>query len=192
MWTKNKWIASSLIVLALAGCNNQEESPSVNQTKAANTHSSQKIIVWTDEGESDALESSIELFEGQYGVKVEVDEVPISEQFSRLREAKGTTSMPDIITMPHDQIGEALVEKFIQPLSLTDDVKNRYLASSIDGLTYNGELYGLPKSVQTPLFVYNKDLISEAPKTWENVRKYTETLKNQNLIGFALKDQSYD
>ena len=32
---------------------------------------------------------------------------------------------------------------------------------------YDGKLYGLPKATETPVFIYNKELMREAPETMD-------------------------
>jgi ABC-type glycerol-3-phosphate transport system substrate-binding protein len=51
--------------------------------------------------------------------------------------------------------------------------------------TYDGTLYGFPDRVQEIMVYFNKDLVSEEPKTVDDLRQIAEELKGQGKIPFA-------
>ncbi len=58
-------------------------------------------------------------------------------------------------------------------------------------MTYNGVLYGLPKSVETVFMVYNKDLISELPETMDEIFELSKKFQ-ENKYGLLAKwDELY-
>jgi len=99
---------------------------------------------------------------------------------------------PDIITLPHDQIGELAVQGHIAELNVSDDVKSTFSESSISAQTFDGKLYGLPKSAETPVFIYNKALMTEVPATMEDLYEFAKTNTKDGKYGFlALWDNFY-
>ena len=50
-----------------------------------------------------------------------------------------------------------------------EDVVGKVAASCEAAVTYDGKIYGYPVSDETYALFYNKDLIEEAPTTWEEV-----------------------
>jgi raffinose/stachyose/melibiose transport system substrate-binding protein len=56
-------------------------------------------------------------------------------------------------------------------------------------VTYNGTLYGIPNEVEEIVVFYNKDLVTEEPKTVEELRQIAEELKGQDIIPLAFSDQ---
>jgi raffinose/stachyose/melibiose transport system substrate-binding protein len=54
--------------------------------------------------------------------------------------------------------------------------------------TYDGTLYGVPDRVQEIIVYFNKDLVSEEPKTVDNLRQIADELKGQGKIPFAFGD----
>ena len=58
---------------------------------------------------------------------------------------------PDVVTLPHDQIGNAVTEGLLSEVKADDAVKSKFTNSSIEAQTYNGKLYGLPKAIETPV-----------------------------------------
>ena len=54
--------------------------------------------------------------------------------------------------------------------------------------TYNGTTYGVPDQVEEIVVYYNKDLVSEEPKTVEELRQIADELKRQGKIPFGFGD----
>ena len=63
---------------------------------------------------------------------------------------------PDVVTLPR-RIGNAVTEGLLSEVKADDAVKSKFTNSSIEAQTYNGKLYGLPKAIETPVFIYNKN-----------------------------------
>ena len=95
-------------------------------------------------------------FEEKYKVKVKVVEMQMTDQVKKLRLDEAGTG-PDVVTLPHDQIGNAVTEGLLSEVKADDAVKSKFTNSSIEAQTYNGKLYGLPKAIETPVFIYNKN-----------------------------------
>lgn len=107
------------------------------------------------------------------------------------------------------QIGWAFVDYFSEnfeyntPQSIIDqfDAENKnylednFLENVLDlAVNKDGELVGLPYSISNPVLYINKDLLKEAgldengPKTWEEVREFAKTVKEQTgKYGFYLQ-----
>src|SRR5215218_3624443 len=54
--------------------------------------------------------------------------------------------------------------------------------------TYNGTTYGVPDQVEELVVYYNKDLVSEEPKTVDDLRAIADDLKGQGKIPFGFGD----
>ncbi|PAF11529.1 hypothetical protein CHH61_26825, partial [Shouchella clausii] len=65
----------------------------------------------------------------------------------------------------HDGVGPAMVKGYIKELEVDSEILGQFTDSSVDALKYEGKLYGLPKATETPVFIYNKDLLPEVPAT---------------------------
>jgi raffinose/stachyose/melibiose transport system substrate-binding protein len=55
--------------------------------------------------------------------------------------------------------------------------------------TYNGTLYGVPDQVEEIVLFYNKNLVSEAPNTVDELRQIADELKGRGIIPFAFGNQ---
>ncbi|WP_044748748.1 extracellular solute-binding protein [Bacillus alveayuensis] len=153
----------------------------------------EKLVVWEDTKKGVALEPAIKAFEEKYGIKVEYKEVEMAtKQRDQLRLDGQAGTGPDVITVPHDQIGQLVTEGLIQEIKVEQEVLNRFTESSIQAQMYDGKLYGLPKATETPVFIYNKKLMDKAPETMDELYEFAKGFTKGEQYGFlALWDNFY-
>ena len=72
------------------------------------------------------------------------------------------------------------------PVDLAD-VEEDLNPNAIDAVTYEGEVYGLPFSVENTAFFRNPELVPEAPETWDDVRAIAEALAEEGKIGYVIQ-----
>jgi arabinogalactan oligomer/maltooligosaccharide transport system substrate-binding protein len=84
---------------------------------------------------------------------------------------------PDLVMGTHDWIGNLVQNGAIDPLQLTDDTRAAFNELSITGVTYNGQVYGIPYAIENVVLFRNTDLAPEAPKTMEELVAKGKELK---------------
>lgn len=183
-----------LVLGVLSACGPKRETTSTNNTdKKEEAAKPEKLVVWEDKDKSGWLEKVAADFEKEYGIKIEYKEVEMASKLrDQLRLDGPAGTGPDIVTLPHDQIGQVVTEGLISELKLDKEVTEKFSQSSIDAQTYDGKVYGLPKSSETPVLIYNKDLMAEAPKTMEDLYTFSKDFTKDEKFGFlALWDNFY-
>lgn len=151
------------------------------------------LVVWEDVYKSNGITPAVEQFEAEHGVNILVIEKTYAQQLEDLRLDGPAGSGPDVFTMPADQIGTAVVEGLVKEVNADDDVKASFTESSIQSQIVDGKLYGLPKSVETQILFYNKDLIAEEdlPDTLEGWYELSQNNTAESFAFLALFDQLY-
>ena len=151
------------------------------------------LVVWEDVYKSNGITAAVEQFEAEHGVNILVIEKTYAQQLEDLRLDGPAGSGPDVFTMPADQIGTAVVEGLVKEVNADDDVKASFTESSIQSQIVDGKLYGLPKSVETQILFYNKDLIAEEdlPDTLEGWYELSQNNTAESFAFLALFDQLY-
>jgi arabinogalactan oligomer / maltooligosaccharide transport system substrate-binding protein len=96
--------------------------------------------------------------------KVEVTATSMFDLLSALPTQKG--NIADIFMIPNDRIGELADQHLI---SSTNFTINGFTGAATNTATYNGKTYMVPMSTETTLFLYNKDMVKEAPKTLKEI-----------------------
>ncbi|KMY45393.1 cyclodextrin-binding protein [Bacillus sp. FJAT-27916] len=183
-----------LAVGILAACGpDREESAGGKEGSGSDGNKPEKLVVWEDTDKSVALEPAAKAFEEEHGIKVEFKEYGISEDMRNQIRLDGPADKgPDVLTLPHDQIGMLAEEGTIQEISVEQSVLDTFTESSIQAQTYDGKLYGLPKATETPVFIYNKELMPEAPATMDEVYDFAKDFTDGKKFGFiALWDNFY-
>lgn len=172
----------------LAGCGPKDTG---KNTASKETRTDQ-LVVWEDKDKVDGIKDAVAQFEKDNGVKVKVKEVLMTDQLKQLRLDGPAGTGPDVITIPHDQIGGAVTEGILAEVKVDKSVEERFTDTSINAEKYNGKLYGLPKATETPVFIYNKKLMPQAPKTLEEVYTFSKDFTKGGKYGFlALWDNFY-
>ncbi|MBD7944486.1 extracellular solute-binding protein [Psychrobacillus sp. Sa2BUA9] len=182
-----------LLMAILAACGPDRETNTGTSTSNNNENASssdepakpEKLIVWEDTDKSVALKPAIESFEKEYGIKVEFKELGMADKMrDQLRMDGPSGTGADVVTLPHDQIGQVVTEGLIQEIEVSDEVLSIFSDSSVNAQKYDGKLYGLPKATETPVFIYNKALMSEAPETMDEVYEFSKGFTDGKQFGF--------
>jgi arabinogalactan oligomer/maltooligosaccharide transport system substrate-binding protein len=141
----------------------------------------EKLVVWENADDGKQLGNTKKLaaeYEKKTGIKVEVIPVSILKQQDKLTLDGPAGKGADLVTWPHDRIGEAAIKGLIQPIQVDSSVTSQFDASAIQALTYNSKLYGLPKVTESVALIYNKKLMPEVPKTYEDLLSFAKQNTN--------------
>ncbi|HET6871712.1 MAG TPA: extracellular solute-binding protein [Sporolactobacillaceae bacterium] len=151
-----------------------------------------KLVVWEDQQKEAALKPAIKSFEDKYGIKVEFKTLPMADKMREQLRLDGPAGTgPDVFTVPHDQIGQLVVQGLMRPLDVPSSITDIYTESSIAAETYNGKLYGLPKAVETPVFIYNKKLLDKAPETFDDLYTFSKDFTKGGKYGFLFLGDNF-
>ncbi|MBC6974226.1 extracellular solute-binding protein [Bacillus sp. Xin] len=179
---------SALTIGMLAACGPKDSG----KKEASKEKRDYDLLVWEDLKKGPALEPAVKSFEKKYNVKVKVAEIQMTDQTKKLRLDGPAGTGPDVVTLPHDHIGNVVTEGLIDEVKVDDAVKNKFTDLSIEAQTYKGKLYGLPKAIETPVFIYNKKLMPKAPETMDELYSFSKDFTKDGKYGFlALGDNLY-
>jgi arabinogalactan oligomer/maltooligosaccharide transport system substrate-binding protein len=182
-----------VLAFSLAACGSKapvEENADAQEAPAAETPAAEqpaaesdalqpeegaKLVIWESNEEKGFIEEIGKRFKEKYGVEVAVEVVPGGDQGGRLSTDGPAGLAADILTMPHDQIGPAVTANLILPNDyFEEETRASMVDASITATTFNDVLYGYPKSVETYALFYNKDLMPNPPKTWDEVIAFSK------------------
>jgi maltose-binding protein MalE len=144
------------------------------------------LTLWVyDDGRLEVLNQLGAEFEAEYGVKLAVEVVDLSEIRNTMTLGAASGEGPDMIIIPHDNLGPLVENGAAAPIDLGDKAQY-FLPNAIDGFTYNGQLYGLPLAVENIGFFRNTDLVPDAPTTWAEVAEIGQQLFDEGRIDSAI------
>ncbi|MUT66255.1 extracellular solute-binding protein [Paenibacillus sp. NEAU-GSW1] len=197
-------LASLTLMFSLAACggggNNSPEATNAGNTQtegnsAAGQEATEelkpeagaKLVVWEAQEQVAYMEQVGKEFEAKYGVPVKVETVAGGDQGGRLATDGPSKTAADVLTLPHDQIGLAVKAGLLLPNDVfEEETKKNSVETSVIASSYDGVLYGYPKSVETYAMFYNKDIFPEPPTTWDEVVKFGSTYTDPAQKKYAI------
>ena len=118
-----------------------------------------ELLVWEDIQKSNGITDAVAAFEQETKCKVSIQEMPYVQQIEKLRLDGPAGIGPDVLLIASDQLGASVVQGLIAPLTATPEQLTDYTESALSAFISDGQLYGLPKVVETLVMYYNKDLL---------------------------------
>ncbi|MDO6705973.1 maltose/maltodextrin ABC transporter substrate-binding protein MalE [Photobacterium sp. 1_MG-2023] len=116
-------------------------------------------------------------FEADTGIKVTVEHPDkLEEKFPQLA---STGDGPDIVLWAHDRFGGYAQAGLLTEVKPSDAFRSQFADFTWDAVSYQGKYVGYPVAVEALSLIYNKDLLPEPPKNWEDVAALDAKLKQQ-------------
>ncbi|RKP54166.1 maltose ABC transporter substrate-binding protein [Cohnella endophytica] len=199
---KSKALLMSLAfttVFALTACgskNNNEASSSQSASAPAATESASEsaeapaddlkaedgatLVVWESKEFRENMDKVAKAFTEQYNIPVKVEEVNEPDQVNKLINDGPAGVGADVVIFPHDNLGKAVSAGLLLENDYFQDVTtSENSEASVKAFTFQDVLYGYPRSVETYALFYNKKLIPEPPKSYDEVIEFAKTF-NKN------------
>jgi len=89
---------------------------------------------------------------------------------------------PDIIIWAHDRLGGWAQSGLIQPVNVDNAYKGKFLQKAWEAVTYKQKIWGYPITLESVALIYNKKLITDIPKTLQNVAKLSDQYKKKDEL----------
>lgn len=160
---------------------------------AAPAVAQKEIVVWHGYrgGEKAAFEKVIANFnQAQAGkIKVSTLAVPYDAFADKITAAVPRGKGPDLFIYAQDRLGGWIAAgNTVEPIDfyLDPQVKGRYLKATLDAMTYQGNIYGLPLNFKVITLIYNKKLVQTPPKTTGELAALAKKLTNAPSNRFGL------
>jgi arabinogalactan oligomer / maltooligosaccharide transport system substrate-binding protein len=126
------------------------------------------LTIWADDKYSRAIKDSAARWGQENDVQVNVQAVSKDLQTVFVTASQAGKG-PDLVMGAHDWIGNLVQNGAIDPLQITDDTRAAFDPLAIKGVTYNGQLYGIPYAIENVVLFRHTDLVPEAPRTLEEL-----------------------
>jgi maltose/maltodextrin transport system substrate-binding protein len=127
-------------------------------------------------------------FEEDTGVKVTVAFPDgLSEKFPQ---AAAAGDGPDIVFWAHDRFGGYAQSGLLAEVKPSKELKDKIIDFTWDAVQYDGKYIGYPVAVEALSLIYNKDLVPNPPKNWEDVEALDKKLQKdgKKAIMWNLKE----
>ncbi len=143
-----------------------------------------ELVVWhAYRGEEKAAFEKVVAQYNQTNPKLKVTTlaVPYDAFADKITAAVPRGRGPDVFIFAQDRLGGWIeAGNTIEPLDffLDDAVKARFLPTTLDAMTYKGQVYGLPFNFKVITMIYNKKLVQQPPRTSAELVTTAQKLTN--------------
>lgn len=150
------------------------------------------LKIWTalEQKELETLKTIANDFAKKKNMEIIVTQVPMADFQLKYQVATPAGFGPDVITAPHDTVGVNSLAKLISPLSPEEfpaALKKNFNPVSLNAVTFNGKIYGVPFSMEAIAIIYNKDLVKYQPKTMDELIATAKKLTHGDQYGFLIQ-----
>ncbi|MEI6285494.1 MAG: maltose ABC transporter substrate-binding protein [Bacillota bacterium] len=134
------------------------------------------IVVWShlQDEEVGFVRTKAEEWAKKTGNTVKV--IRDNSEFAALVAAAKSPVGPDVVYgQPHDTLGKLAKAGVAAEIPAGTIDSSKYIKSTLDACMYDGKMYGVPITAETYALYYNKDMIKDAPKTYEEFMSIAKT-----------------
>ncbi|MFE1644542.1 extracellular solute-binding protein [Microbacterium sp. P01] len=157
-------IASAIL---LAGCSGSSAPDSSGG--GGGDASGTELTIWADENRKPAIEAAAKSFEEETGATVTIVQKNFDDIRTDFINQVPTGEGPDLTIGAHDWLGALVAAGVVSTIDLGDKADS-IEPVALQAMTYDGQLYALPYSLETVALVQNTDLVGEdAPTSWDDM-----------------------
>lgn len=186
-------LVTTMVTTLLAGCGGGRQAVTDDGGQGngeINTTDDIVLKVWESEEVEEFIVEAGKAFNEKYpNITIKYENVEIGDATSTIALDGPAGVGPDLFAVAHDNLGTLVEAGHIVANENADEIKANTASVCSEALTYEGEFYGYPVSVETYALCYNKALISdeEVPTTWDELIELGKTWnKSEYLITFPV------
>ena len=148
-----------------------------------------QLIIWADDTRTPIFKELAREYTEMTGIIVTVYEMTMDAITEQVVTASPAGEGPDLIVGAHDWIGRLVRNGTIAAIDLPEALLMQFDPVTIEAMSFEGKLYGVPYSREGVALLYNKDLVPEPPKTWDELVALTREITNPAIgqYGFIVE-----
>lgn len=162
--------ALALLLTACGGGESGGESAAGGGGESGGGQSAGELLVWHGTGTGgEAAQGIAAGFGEENGVDVTTELVAGDTLQTNFVTASQGGTPPDVVCGAHDWIGNLVQNGAIDPIQLTPELQEAFQPLSLEAVTYNGQVYGMPYTMNNLVLYRNTALAPEAPATLDDL-----------------------
>ncbi|ASI99530.1 extracellular solute-binding protein [Thermococcus celer] len=152
-------------------------SPTQTTTTPETECGSGKVVIWhaMQPNELEVFQSLAEEYMAMCpDVEIVFEQKPNLED--ALKAAIPAGQGPDLFIWAHDWIGKFAEAGLLEPIDnyVTKDILDQFAPAAQEAIQYKGHFYAMPFAAETVAIIYNKDMVKEPPKTFDEMKAIME------------------
>jgi maltose-binding protein MalE len=139
-----------------------------------------EVTIWADTQRTRTLDRFSADFLASHHVKVLFRTCPIETLRRDFLVAVKAGETADVLVGPHDWIGNLVQHRVIDPIDLTRRRREAFVQQTIEAMTYEDALYGIPYASDSIALLRNLELAPQPPATVEEMLAHGRRLCGAN------------
>lgn len=177
------------VILLISNCSIDEKNYFINKDDNIT-----ELTLWCNNIEAPAFEQMNNSILIGSGIRINVEAQ--AEPRSKFIQAARAGGGPDLLLGGHDWSAELAKNGLISDISIIEDISSDFIENSINGFYYKKKLYGIPYCVEALILIYNKNLISNPPSTFEELiiaaKKLTDVSNDRYGFLYGIDNNFYN
>lgn len=137
------------------------------------------LIVWESKEARPFVEAIAAEFTAKYNIPVKFEEVGGADQVNKLMTDGPAGIAADVVLFPHNNLGIAVSAGLVLPNDFYgEEIKKVNSELAVNASSFDKVLYGYPRAVETYLMFYNKALVPNPPKSFEEIMELAKTMND--------------
>ena len=164
-------------------------TPSTTTTTTTTQQKVETVVIWHAMGPDELkvfqdLASEFEIEHPNIQIKFEKK----ADLETSLKAAIPAGQGPDLFIWAHDWIGKFAEAGMLEPIDeyVTKDILDKFSPVAQKAIEYDGHYYAMPFAAETVALIYNKKMVTEPPKTFEDMKKIMEKYYNPDKGTYGL------
>jgi maltose-binding protein MalE len=164
------------------------EVPAAAATGAACPAGAPTLLIWADDTRAPVLLGVKDQVLAETGVCLSVQQVGFGDIRTNVSLAAPAGEGPDIFVGAHDWLGELTANGVVAPMDLGAKAAD-FDPVSVQAMSYDGALYGLPYAVESVGFFCNSDIVTEPPASFDDIQTASQEASDAGTLTqyFALQ-----
>lgn len=126
------------------------------------------LTIWADDTRYDQIKELGKEFTAATQVEVNVVQKSVDTMVDEFLTQVPTGKGPDIIINAHDKIGQMVSNGVVGTVDIAN-IKDKLAPAALQGVTYEGQTYGVPYAVESIALIRNNKLTQVEPKTFDEM-----------------------
>ena len=129
----------------------------------------------------------------QSDIKLELVTIPYDAFADKITASIPRGKGPDLFIFAQDRLGDWAASGLVEPVDfwLTDPLRNAFLEPTIEALTYDNAVYGLPMAFKTVALYYNPKLIPTPPATTDEMIAMAKKATKGDTFGLVYENANF-
>lgn len=184
-------LATAMAVTMMAGCGNKEEAPKDGDSEKVTLKVFSNL---PDRKNGQGLVEQMiidEYMEENKNVTIEVEALD-EEAYKTKFKAYSMEGMPDVVSIWGQPafLDEVVDAGVLAELNADDYADYKFIEGSLNGFTYDGKLYGLPRNTDVACIYYNQKIFEDngwkVPETYDELLNLADEMNAKNIVPMAM------